>query len=562
MQNNVFINYRSDDTAGYAIALYKSLSEYFHDNQIFIDVNKIEPGEDFTQVIENALNSCKVLIVLIGRNWLSASDERGRRLDNPNDFVRLEISTALKRNIRVIPVLLDGVSMPRFDDLPDELASLTRRHALDISNTRFNYDVDRLIKVLEKILKSENTHKTKTPEKPDKKQNKSKLLKIPILFTGIILILAMLIGIGIFWASQNDLKITTDTSTVIPKEPIKTDTSTVIPKEPIKTDTSTVIPKEPIKIAKLISTTKNTTSVEIMDTSTIIPKKSIKVTKPPKLISTTTSVEVVSKVNNKPEVTPSKKIWKDPITGMDFVWIPKGCFKMGSPESEKGRDSDEGLVHEVCVDGFWMGKYEVTNAQYRKFKSNHNSKSYEGHSLNENNQPVVYVSWNDIQEFIKWLNGKNSNGDKFRLPTEAEWEYACRAGSTTSRFWGNDPDDACKYGNVADHTAKSEWSDWTIIHDCVDGYTVTAPVGSFRFNKFGLYDMLGNIWEWCQDIYSSEAYSKHQRSNPIYANSGSRRVIRGGGWGNSPGYVRCADRYSNSPGRRFDGLGFRLVRTF
>ncbi|CAN2048739.1 formylglycine-generating enzyme [Candidatus Magnetomoraceae bacterium gMMP-13] len=258
-------------------------------------------------------------------------------------------------------------------------------------------------------------------------------------------------------------------------------------------------------------------------------------------------------------VLPSE--WKDPITGMDFVWIPQGCFKMGSPESEKGRYSDEGPVHEVCLDGFWMGKYEVTNAQYRKFKSNHNSKSYEGHSLNENNQPVVYVSWNDIQEFIKWLNGKNSNGDKFRLPTEAEWEYACRAGSTTSRFWGNDPDDACKYGNVADRTAKSEWSDWT-IHDCVDGYTVTAPVGSFRFNKFGLYDMLGNIWEWCQDIYSSSAYSKHQRSNPIYANSGSNRVIRGGSWDDYPRYVRCANRYCRSPGYRYYYLGFRLVRTF
>ncbi|CAN2050608.1 formylglycine-generating enzyme [Candidatus Magnetomoraceae bacterium gMMP-1] len=540
MQNNIFISYRRDDTSGYAIALYKSLSEYFHDNQIFMDVDKIEPGEDFTQVIENALNSCKVLIVLIGRNWLSASDERGRRLDNPNDFVRLEISTALKRDIRVIPVLLDGVSMPRFDDLPDELASLTRRQALDISNTRFNYDVDRLIKVLEKILKSENTHKTKTPEKPDKKQNKSKLLKIPILFTGIILILAMLIGIGIFWASQNDLKITTDTSTVIPKEPIKT-------------DTSTVIPKEPIKIAKLISTTKNTTSVEIMDTSTIIPKKSIKVTKPPKLISTTTSVEVVSKVNNKPEVTSSKKIWKDPITGMDFVWIPKGCFKMGSPESEKGRGSDEGPVYEVCLDGFWMGKYEVTNAQYRKFKSNHNSKSYEGHSLNENNQPVVYVSWNDIQEFIKWLNGKNSNGDKFRLPTEAEWEYACRAGTTTPFYFGEtiSTDQANYDGNYIYGNGKKG------IYR-----KKTTPVGSFSENAFGLFDMHGNIWEWCQDIYSSGAYNKHQRFNPIYANSGSNRVIRGGSWYFNPRGVRCANRHGYSPGDGNDYLGFRLVRTF
>ncbi len=124
---------------------------------------------------------------------------------------------------------------------------------------------------------------------------------------------------------------------------------------------------------------------------------------------------------------------------MEFVWVPKGCFQMGSNIG----NSNEKPVHEVCLDGFWMGKYEVTNRQFRKFRSGHDSKSYKGQSLNGDNQPVVFVSWGDAKAFIKWLNSKG-NGT-FRLPTEAEWEYACRAGNKSARFWGDAEEIACKY---------------------------------------------------------------------------------------------------------------------
>ena len=255
------------------------------------------------------------------------------------------------------------------------------------------------------------------------------------------------------------------------------------------------------------------------------------------------------------------KVWRDPVTGMEFVRVPGGCFEMGSPSGEEGRHSNEGPVHEVCVDEFWMGKFEVTNAQYRQFRSVHNSKDYKGNSLNGDNQPAVYVSWEDAKAFAKWLSEKSGGRYQFRLPTEAEWEYACRAGTSTARYWGDDPDDACGYANVHDQTSKRvNKFDWS-HHECDDGYAVTAPVGSFKPNAFGLYDMLGNIWEWCEDIYSGDAYSKHQRNNPIYVDGGSYRVIRGGSWSDGPGYVRSANRGGNSPGGRHDDLGFRLLRT-
>ena len=214
-------------------------------------------------------------------------------------------------------------------------------------------------------------------------------------------------------------------------------------------------------------------------------------------------------------------------------------------------------VHEVCVDGFSMGKYTVTNAQYRCFKPSHDSGDYDGHSLNGDTQPVVKVSWEDAVAYAKWLSAKS--GRTYRLPTEAEWEYAARAGTTGRNYWGNGKDDACGYANVYDLSGKQAFNiDWE-HHNCNDGYAVTAPVGRFRPNGFGLYDMMGNVWQWCQDWYGGDYYAGSPRNNPQGPSSGSYRVYRGGGWSFGPFYVRAASRSGSTPGLR-DGLrGFRLV---
>jgi formylglycine-generating enzyme required for sulfatase activity len=255
------------------------------------------------------------------------------------------------------------------------------------------------------------------------------------------------------------------------------------------------------------------------------------------------------------------KTWKEPITGMEFVWIAGGCYLMGSPQAEVGRDPDEGPVHEVCLDGFWMGKTEVTNAQYRTFHKVHNSKEFQGVSLNGDPQPAAYVTWEDAESFAQWLTTKNGGKNKFRLPTEAEWEYACRAANDASRYWGDDPNKACDFENVADQTAKKLWG-WEEVHGCDDGYGATAPVGSFQPNAFGLQDMLGNVWEWNLDVYAVDAYGRHEHNNPVYTDqsNGVDRVIRGGNWNSGPRSVRCARRGSGFPKAMNDDLGFRLVR--
>jgi formylglycine-generating enzyme required for sulfatase activity len=263
------------------------------------------------------------------------------------------------------------------------------------------------------------------------------------------------------------------------------------------------------------------------------------------------------------EIAPSRsvKIWKEPVTGMEFVWIEAGCYQMGSPETQVGRETDEGPLHEVCVDGFWMGKTEVTNGQFRKYDGRHESKDYKGVSLNGDHQPVVYVSWEEAKSLAAWLQKQNGGQWEFRLPTEAEWEYVCRAGAATSRYWGDDPDRACSYENVADQTSRRLWG-WDVIHNCDDGYAATSPVGSFQANRWGLHDLLGNAAEWCEDIYRADAYQSDQRYNPMHrgGDSVAHRVFRGGHWHGRPEVVRCSIRGSGLPAGQDDNLGFRLVR--
>jgi formylglycine-generating enzyme required for sulfatase activity len=256
-----------------------------------------------------------------------------------------------------------------------------------------------------------------------------------------------------------------------------------------------------------------------------------------------------------PAVVYAENTYTEPSTGMELVFVKGACYEMG--DSVGDGDPNERPAHEVCVSDFYMGKDEVTNAQFKKFSPQHSSGNYEGSNLDEDKQPVVNVSWEDAVAFAKWLSQKT--GQTYRLPTEAEWEYAARAGTKTSRFWGNSPDEACEYANVADLTAKKRWPRWTTFQ-CDDKFSVAAPVGSFKSNGFGIYDMLGNVWEWIEDVYNSEAYTKLPKNNPVYQGSGEYRVMRGGGWSNGPMGIRSSHRVGLTPTFGHHALGFRLVK--
>jgi formylglycine-generating enzyme required for sulfatase activity len=230
--------------------------------------------------------------------------------------------------------------------------------------------------------------------------------------------------------------------------------------------------------------------------------------------------------------------WTEPFTNMEFVWVPAGSFEMGDLFGE-GHD-DEQPVHMVDLDGFWLGKYPVTQAQWEKVMGN-NSSRFKGP-----NNPVEQVSWDDCQDFIRTLHTR-SPASGFRLPTEAEWEYAARSCGKKLRYpWGNE----LGVANANCDGCGSAWDDKS-----------TSPVGSFKPNGLGLYDMSGNVWEWCQDWYDENYYAQSPRRNPTGPGGGSNRVNRGGSWYSNPWFVRTAYRYTDYPDYRDDHLGFRLLRT-
>ncbi|MFN6000267.1 MAG: SUMF1/EgtB/PvdO family nonheme iron enzyme, partial [Dolichospermum sp.] len=226
---------------------------------------------------------------------------------------------------------------------------------------------------------------------------------------------------------------------------------------------------------------------------------------------------------------------------LDMVQIPGGSFKMGSPESEKGRSQNESPQHEVNVPGFSMGKFVVTQEQYQQIMGK-NPSSFSGAK-----RPVEKVSWNDAVEFCQKLSQKT--GREYRLPSEAEWEYACRGGTTTPFHFGETiTTDLANYNGTYTYASEPKGKN----------LQETTDVGSFPPNAFGLYDMHGNVWEWCQDDWHDN-YSNAPKDGSVWTSqSGITKLLRGGSWSSDPGYCRSAFRYNYGLDLT-NAIGFRVV---
>jgi formylglycine-generating enzyme required for sulfatase activity len=436
----IFLSYRRQDSAGVAGRIYDRLRQHFGDDAVFMDIDTIPFGEDFREHIGAAVGQCEAVLAVIGSKWTGRTKAR-RRIDDPKDFVRVELESALKRNIPVIPILIDHARMPGEGDLPTSLARLAFLNAVEVDQGRdFHPHVDRLIRGIEFHFRKSSSGTAKPAPGP-----------------------------------------------VIPGAEPK-----VVSASPVKRLTNSV--------------------------------------------------------------------------GMILVEIGPGEFLMGTnkdqvnqlmrqfPDSEQGWFDDEVPQHLVTISRtFFLGIHPVAQGQYQAVMG-----SNPGHFKGPEELPVESVSWFDAIKFCNKLSKRERrkpyyqiNGDKvgivagggYRLPTEAEWEYACRA-STLSLF----PFDgeASRLGEYAWYKSNAD--------------RATHPVGQKRPNSWGLYDMLGNVWEWCADGYESKYYASSPAADPPGSTAISHRVIRGGSWVNNPRDCRSTCRSKGVPESRYSFQGLRVAR--
>ncbi|MGD1860995.1 MAG: SUMF1/EgtB/PvdO family nonheme iron enzyme [Leptolyngbyaceae cyanobacterium] len=446
----IFISYRRSDSEDVAGRIYDRLINHFGKGNVFKDVDDIPFGVDFRDYLNASLDQCQIVLAVIGKTWLTATDDSGRRrLDNPADWVRLELEESLRRrDVLVVPLLVRRASLPRVDELPEPLRDLAYRNGTQARpDPDFHTDMTRLINGVENYFK--NLKQTAAPSPPS----------------------------------------------------------------------SPSTPANP------------TFAFEVV------------------------TVDAQGKMAQRQQA--QAEYWVEDLGDgiqLELVKIPGGRFQMGSPKSESRYD-EERPQHQVTVPEFWLGKFPVTQAQYQAVMGKNPSYFTDDGA----NRPVERVTWNDAVAFCQKLSQRA--GPAYRLPSEAEWEYACRAGTTTPFHVGP---------TMTTDLANYRGTDWKYEGKTLHGNyghgpkgiyrEQTTAVGQFSPNAFGLYDLHGNVWEWCQDVWH-DSYDGAPADGAAWlaGSDQTQRILRGGSWLLIPGNCRSAFRFRLTPVGRYGDIGFRVV---
>lgn len=487
----IFICYRRDDSSGHALHLCHYLRDRLAGAKIFLDTIGIEPGAQFAQKIEREVGSCEIFIPLIGKRWLTMQGQAGRRLDDPEDFVRLEIATALTRDIRditVIPVLVDGAPIPDPEHLPKNIAGLPDRQHHELSNHRWEYDADRLVTILKKdlVARKETRRRAEVLERERQKAEEAERKRREAEES----------------ARRRAVEAESKAAALAARAALRPDEAIIL-------------------LSGFMMLIMMLVVIVVAAAHLLMPGGA------------------ASDFEDGPPAPVAAFIQRiDQNTELHMMAIPGRKFGMGTPANEvpSAPGQQDLPVRRVRVASFYIGMVEVTQEQWRAVMGKDNNPSkFKGDSL-----PVENVSLYEAQEFCRRLSEMSKR--KYRLPTEAEWEYAARGGRDTpfafgpslssdkANFNGNDP-----YGGASKGAYLGR----------------TVPVGSYDPNKFGLYDMHGNVWEWC-DGYARDGAGVQYNS--------SSKVLRGGAWDSPATSLRSGHRIRLGPTSTNDGIhGFRVV---
>ena len=496
MAGKIFINYRRDDVPGDARGIREALVAEFGKSSVFMDVDNLLAGQRFDRELEKALSQCDVLLAVMGPRWMELLTDRAKTSER--DYVREEIAAALKRNIVVIPVRSgrEGsiAPLPRADQLPDDIRDLVLHQRQDVAHERFGRDMAELIAALRAIRRGD---KWRIPR--------------PALWSAAALTTALTAAGALFYFNNSPHPASS-------AKPIETSKLKTVA-EDIKERSQSAIGAAANLLKNFRQPAERTVDLPHESTARGAPGDTIR---------------------DCPSLCP------------ELIVVPGGTFRMGSDDGEKGRGPNEGPVQTVTISKpFAVGKYEVTFAEWDAcVKDGGCVHAGDDQGWGRDKLPAVDISWDDAQQYTGWL--RKQTGKPYRLLTEAEWEYAARAGTTTPFSTGDtittadaNFDGNYTYGN----TQKGEFRQRT------------TAVGSFKPNAYGLYDMHGNVWEWVQDCYEDNYTGLPLEGGARTSGDCSGRVARGGAWASDPGYLRSADRFKYSSGSRGDDTGFRVARS-
>lgn len=504
MGRNIFISYRRADSEGLAGRIYDRLTDRFGEERVFLDVTNIGVGEDFVDALGQAISSCEVVLVIIGPRWASITDEMGRkRLEDPHDFVRLEVLSALERDVRVVPVLVHGAEMPGAEDLPPELEPLTRRNAVDIRHRQFDTDVSSLVNQLATYIGNGDDSGP---------VGIWRARQMPIWGWFLALFAVIAVGMGIFfWQRQ------AEAARQLEVAALETQTAVALTAErELLTDT----PELPTA------------------TATLPPSA----TPVPPTITNTPSITPSPTITSTPTKTPYPTEVLDAL-GVTMVLVPAGPFTMGTDRNDPW-DIVAQPAQKIELPAYYIDKYEVSNEQYARCvdAGSCNAPTVFGSKLRGSyygdpqfdDYPVIYVSWNSASAYCSWRGG--------RLPSEAEWEKAARSDDQRIYPWGDDQPD-CLHANF--------WPTGPCEGD-------TLPVNSnpSGASPYGAYNLSGNVAEWVHAWFAPYPGGDPTASQDY---GQSFRVIRGGAYFDPTNYIRTTVRKGLGLEAVQSYLGFRCV---
>ena len=575
MAGKIFINYRRSLNLVEAQLLKKVLQRHFGKDGVFLDVSGLEGGQHWLHSLEAQVDAAAAMVSLIPKGWAAVADETGaRRLDNPDDFVRFEIARAFSRRIPLVPLLLDGASMPGVAELPLNLVQLSFQQGMLLRGESFDDDGDKIARRLKELIA------------PERKLSywAAGAVATAALLAGLAAGPPVLTGLGIVQpstdtalrkalagaqrqaadaeAARKEAEAARKAAEAKYAEAADELGRAQAASKAAQDELAATQEKGEAAGARVAELTGRLQSAEqaLKEAKPAVQKAQADVAAANgradraeaalKQRAATPTGNSGQRAGDAPENASATgkagETFKDCSDCPEMVLVPKGEFMMGSPQGEAERYDNESPQHKVTISKpFAVGKYDVTFDEWEACVSGGGCTSNRNPSdqgWGKGKRPVINVTWAAAREYVQWLSRKT--GKDYRLLTEAEWEYAARARTQTRYYWGND----VGRGKANCNGCGSQW----------DGKQ-TAEVGQFQPNDFGLYDMAGNVWQWTEDCWNENYNNAHGDGSALTTGDCSRRVIRGGSWNDSPWFLRAAARNRRSGWYFY--VGFRVART-